>query len=217
MNDLSKKKVGDPVYGLDGSVWEVTEKDSGDARYPLIVVQGDESAVITDDGRFYMWLPPTFFSEPVRIVPAQGECDFSGYEVGDEVYDSDGFTRYVDEVESCGLLVNGLGMLTFNGQYNGEQMIFHAPPNPVASNPDAFKVPAHIAERKKVVDWEKVPIDTLVEVTFNKTSGWHKRYFAGWRFGNFKVFPNGATSKTHPVGMPLDSAAEIRLAEGGAE
>ncbi len=96
-------------------------------------------------------------------------------------------------------------------KFADRQLLFHAPPNLVPSNPEAFKVPAHIAERKKTVDWASVPIDTLVEV---KTSdGWMKRYFAGYENGSCCYWSFGATSVT--VGNAYNSkalAVEMRLA-----
>lgn len=52
-----------------------------------------------------------------------------------------------------------------------------------------------IAEQLEIVDWENVPVDTLVQV---KTSSgkWKLRYFAKYVNGNVFVFANGATSVT---------------------
>lgn len=50
---------------------------------------------------------------------------------------------------------------------------------------------------KPEVDWEKVPVDTLVRVRDNKNDKWALRYFCEWKEnGVYMTFPNGRTSKT---------------------
>lgn len=212
MNDLSKKKVGDPVYGADGSEWRVTKKrDDAGLSYIFDIENGDApTSRITIDGRYMLHIPPSFFSEPVRIVPAQGECDFSGYEVGDEVYTLDGCGRHISQITESGVWVTGFGYANLDGRFADRQLLFHAPPNPVASNPDAFKVPAHIAERKKAVDWANVPIDTLVVA--DTVSGTRLRYFAGLRDGRLTYWRFGATSLTVEDSDEWGVAYNMRLA-----
>lgn len=43
------------------------------------------------------------------------------------------------------------------------------------------------------VDWSKVPIDTQVLVS-GDGKRWHRRYFAGVRYGNPEAYDEGATS-----------------------
>jgi hypothetical protein len=196
MNDLRNKKVGDKVYGSDGSEWTVTRRDDDVTEvFRLYVELGHHAYWTTDRGSIIgRNMPPTFFSDPVRVIPAQGECDFSGYQVGDEVYTIYGDSRPVNGRGDNSFSVDGWGNLGLDGKYRQDQAVFHAPPNLVPSNPDAFKVPAHIAERKKAVDWSQVPIDTLVEV--HVKGKWKTRYFAGWKSGTPTYFCHGATSHT---------------------
>jgi hypothetical protein len=52
-------------------------------------------------------------------------------------------------------------------------------------------------EPKPKVDWDKVPVDTLVRVRDNKNGKWALRYFCEWKEnGVYMTFPNGRTSKT---------------------
>ena len=211
MNDLSNKKVRDSVYDALGGEWKVVQIDNDDV-FSLKVKSGDiepKEAWITPDGEGEA-LVPAFFSEPVRVIPAQGECDFSGYQVGDLVYFADGtsdvVTSVCDRFISAGKYLN----MPLNGKdMTGKQIFFHAPPNIAPSNPDAFRIPAHIAERKKAVDWANVPIDTLVEVRL-ADGCWYKKYFAGITDGKPAFWMFGATSLTAVNGLSV--ADEIRLA-----
>ena len=217
MNDLSNKKVRDSVYDALGGEWKVVQIDNDDV-FSLKVKSGDiepKEAWITPDGEGEA-LVPAFFSEPVRVIPAQGECDFSGYQVDDEVYDEKGrpyeITGFTDnnlpEVRGANL---NWGRLTLDGKLGGKQIFFHAPPNLVASNPDAFRIPQHIAERKKSVDWANVPIDTLVEV--HVKGEWKTRYYAGWKSGTPTYFCYGATSHTaDELAWATVQLSKIRLA-----
>lgn len=57
------------------------------------------------------------------------------------------------------------------------------------------------------IDWENVPVDTLVEVSETGDTRWRKRYFAGKVNGRPTYFQNGATSKTTEFSpVPLDIA-----------
>lgn len=212
MNDLSNKKVGDPVYDALGGEWKIVDQDTKTSW--SFQIKNDEGDLLwsTREGRVISTSPPCFFAQPVRIIPAQGECDFSGYEVGDEVYTQDGKRQKIYDIEQKGFRTASGQLYSFDGKYDGEQIRFHAPPNPAASNPDAFRIPQHIAERKKAVDWEKVPIDTLVE--FNFYNVWLPRYFAGYVDGGLSIFEHGATSKTNAEKPTLVKPNEIRLAEG---
>lgn len=50
------------------------------------------------------------------------------------------------------------------------------------------------------VDWNNVPVDTLVRVKDEKEDVWALRYFSEWvengDFGMYRTFPHGTTSKT---------------------
>lgn len=99
---------------------------------------------------------------------------------------------------------------------SGKQIFFHDAPRIAASNPDAFRVPDYITERakkkKEQVDWENVPVDTLVEV--HVKGEWKTRYFAGWRSGTPTYFCHGATSKTaDELGWATVQLSKIRLAK----
>lgn len=214
MNDLSNKKVGDPVYDALGGEWKIVDQDTKTSW--SFQIKNDEGDLLwsTREGRVISTSPPCFFAEPVRIIPAQGECDFSGYEVGDdEVYTLDGCGRHISQITESGVWVTGFGYANLDGRFADRQLLFHAPPNPVASNPDAFKVPAHIAERKKAVDWANVPIDTLVEFQ-NDFGERHLRYFAGATDGLVYFWRDGATSITAQGQRKSCLPNEIRLAEG---
>lgn len=50
-----------------------------------------------------------------------------------------------------------------------------------------------IAEELGIVDWSKVPVDTPILVSKNKTK-WERRYFAKYEDGAVFAFRNGATS-----------------------
>ncbi len=216
MNDLSKKKVGDKVFDALGGEWIVTEITDNEVC-PVWVSNETTPYSVTTDGRYVPHMPLMLFSEPVRIVPAQGECDFSGYKVGDEVYLEDGSKMAILGRDTDTLRPRSCDWLDMGGKdLEGKQIAFHAPPNLVPSNPDAFKVPAHIAERKKAVDWSQVPIDTLVEVYVDDE--WKTRYFAGWKSGTATYFTYGASSKTaDELAWSTVQLSKIRLAEGGAE
>ncbi len=210
MNDLSGKKVFDKVYCVDGSEWTVDHIFDDEER-PLQIVNLEEPSIrIMIDGRKRKGVQPTFFSEPVRVIPAQGECDFSGYQVDDGVFSENGTRHTIFAIDSTGFRVSGYMSVNLSGKYNGVQTFFHAPPNLVASNPDAFRIPQHIAERKKTVDWANVPIDTLVEVDFG-SMGWERRYFAGMMEHRPSFFNNGATSQTYSYQSTAE-VHEIRLA-----
>lgn len=57
---------------------------------------------------------------------------------------------------------------------------------------------------KPEVDWENVPVDTLVRVRNDENGEWLLRHFCGWNFcewnedtdHKYSTFPNGRTSKT---------------------
>ena len=212
LNDLSNKKVGDRVFDALGGEWKVVnECDPEGDDFCLKVQKHDLEFWVALNGAIEeIDAPPMFFSEPVRVIPAQGECDFSGYQVGDLVYFADGtsdvVTSVCDRFISAGKYLN----MPLNGKdMTGKQIFFHAPPNIAPSNPDAFRIPAHIAERKKAVDWANVPIDTLVEVRL-ADGCWYKKYFAGITDGKPAFWMFGATSLTAVNGLSV--ADEIRLA-----
>lgn len=50
-------------------------------------------------------------------------------------------------------------------------------------------------EKEEEVDWSKVEVDTLIEVSCNNKM-WVKRYFARFEEGKIYAFADGATSKT---------------------
>lgn len=212
MNDLSNKKVRDSVYDALGGEWKVVQIDNDDV-FSLKVKSGDiepKEAWITPDGEGEA-LVPAFFSEPVRVIPAQGECDFSGYQVGDEVYLEGGNSIFVTAVEGEYMSAGHYLRMPINGR-NGHsrQVFFHAPPRMIPSNPEAFRIPAHIAERKKAVDWSQVPIDTLVVA--DTVSGTRLRYFAGLRDGRLTYWRFGATSLTVEDSDEWGVAYNMRLA-----
>lgn len=63
---------------------------------------------------------------------------------------------------------------------------------------------------KKQIDWDKMPVDTLVEASADGVS-WYKWYFAGIdEEGETAVYINGATGKTTQSTVHLD---HIRLIE----
>jgi hypothetical protein len=213
MNDLSKKKVGDSVYDALGGEWKVVQIDNDDV-FSLKVKSGDiepKEAWITPDGEGEA-LVPAFFSEPVRVIPAQGECDFSGYQVGDEVYTKSGTLSRVNDVNLFAHVfqAGAYPHTPLNGKNNDKQIFFHAPPILAPSNPEAFRIPAHIAERKKSVDWSQVPIDTLVVA--DTVSGTRLRYFAGLRDGRLTYWRFGATSLTVEDSDEWGVAYNMRLA-----
>lgn len=45
------------------------------------------------------------------------------------------------------------------------------------------------------VDWNKVPIDTLILVKQGESHEWEERYFAGYMWGKVCAFDNGNTSE----------------------
>lgn len=62
------------------------------------------------------------------------------------------------------------------------------------------------------IDWENVPVDTLVEVLETGDAGWRKRYFAGKVNGRPTYFQSGATSKTTefpPTPLDIDGVMII--------
>lgn len=62
------------------------------------------------------------------------------------------------------------------------------------------------------IDWENVPVDTLVEVSETGDAEWRKRYFAGNINGRPSYFLNGATSKTTDFSpVQLDKNGFIRI------
>ena len=64
------------------------------------------------------------------------------------------------------------------------------------------------------IDWENVPVDTLVEVLETGDAEWRKRYFAGNINGRPSYFQNGATSKTTDFPpVQLDENGFIRIAK----
>lgn len=64
------------------------------------------------------------------------------------------------------------------------------------------------------IDWENVPVDTLVEVWEAGDAEWRKRYFAGNINGRPSYFQNGATSKTTDFSpVQLDENGFIRIAK----
>ncbi len=213
MNDLSKKKVGDPVYDALGGEWTVKERDYEVGEFLRVNVgRGSLSFWVADNGATQEVAPPTFFSEPVRVIPAQGECDFSGYQVGDEVYTKSGTLSRVNDVNLFAHVfqAGAYPHTPLNGKNNDKQIFFHAPPILAPSNPEAFRIPAHIAERKKSVDWSQVPIDTLVVA--DTVSGTRLRYFAGLRDGRLTYWRFGATSLTVEDSDEWGVAYNMRLA-----
>lgn len=64
------------------------------------------------------------------------------------------------------------------------------------------------------INWENVPVDTLVEILETGDTGWRKRYFAGNINGRPSYFQNGATSKTTDFSpVQLDENGFIRIAK----
>lgn len=52
---------------------------------------------------------------------------------------------------------------------------------------------------KSEVDWDKVPVDTIVRVKYNKSDEWRLRYFKAYELGAvapYVTWCNGATSVT---------------------
>ena len=55
----------------------------------------------------------------------------------------------------------------------------------------------YVEPPKPEIDWDNVPVDTLVRVRDNKNDKWALRYFCEWKEnGVYMTFPNGRTSKT---------------------
>lgn len=195
MNDLTKLKVGDPVYTADGETGKITRQiDPAENDYPVRIAFGRREADLTKDGRYLKNLPIDFYAQPPRLAQT-GTCDFSQYKVDDFVYLIDDSRAVVTKVEDGFFSTGGHCRLPVNGKdCKGRQVYYHAPPRFEPTNPDAFKVPKHIADRAKEFDWSQVPIDTLVwaiDGIFKQ-----KRYFAGVKNGKPHVWADGATSET---------------------
>lgn len=64
------------------------------------------------------------------------------------------------------------------------------------------------------IDWENIPVDTLIEVQEPGDMIWRKRYFAGLVGGQPAYFRSGATSKT-TVAPPrqMDFGGNMRVVE----
>lgn len=171
LNDLSKKQKGDKVFDALSGEWTVDSRVGENLpiffdRPIKITNNANRSIWISEDGRTEKLLPPTFFAEPVMLMPyiagkeyvtasfqttvvVEEKCDFSDYEEGDTVYFEDGESETIDYID-IKLFSTKNYSLPLNGKdLYGKQIAFHAPPNPKPSNPDAFRVPDYITERAK--------------------------------------------------------------------
>lgn len=212
MNDLTKLKVGYPVYTADGETGKITRQvDPVVNRYPVRIRCGASELDFTYDGRYLDKLPISFYAEPPRLAQT-GTCDFSEYEKDDLVYLENGSRLAVIEVDGKYISAGHYLRMPINGRDGlGRQVFFHANPHLEPTNPKAFEVPEHIAKRKKSVDWTEVPIDTLVETTDKPDNKAYtiKRYFAGVSLdGKPLCWNGGATSETTTIKY---QPVEVRL------